>query len=89
MLTLAYCNQCRELGDSVTVYQCHVVLAGLHQRGHHASLSLGSLKAALGVARELRDKMKEVDTLRELAMVRIDRQTDKQTKLVMMIKGHY
>lgn len=59
----------RELGDSVTMYQCHFVLAGLHQRGRHASLALDSLQAALAISRELRDRVKETDTLKELAVV--------------------
>ena len=60
---------CRELGDSVTVYQCHFVLAGLHQKERHAPLALRSFQAALALARELRDRGKEAEMLREIAQV--------------------
>lgn len=59
----------RELGDSVTVYQCHFVLGSLHQKERHASSAMGCFQRALTVARELRDRQKEAGTLREMAQV--------------------
>ena len=59
----------RELGDSMTVYQCHFVLGTLHQKERHTSSALDCFKRALAVARELRDRTKEADTLREMAQV--------------------
>ena len=64
----------RELGDKVTLYQCHSVLASLNRKGrkdHHIASALSNWQAALGIARELRDKAREADTLRELALVSV------------------
>lgn len=63
------CLYPRELGDSVTVYQCHFELGTLHQKEHHTSSALDCFEQAVTVARDLRDRKKEADTLREMAQV--------------------
>lgn len=59
----------RELGDSATVYKCHFGLGLLYQKERHTALAQTSFEAALDVARQLRDRGKEADTLKEIAQV--------------------
>ena len=60
---------CRELGESVTAYQCHLDLGLLHLQEHHTSLALESFQEALKLAREMKSREKESETLREVAHV--------------------
>lgn len=59
----------RELSDSGTVYRCHFVVGCLLHREHHNTQARDSFQAALAAARQLRDRHKEVEALKELAQV--------------------
>ena len=52
------------------MYRCHFVLGFLYQKERQASLAQASFQAALTVARQLRDRHKEAETLKEIAQVR-------------------
>ncbi len=51
------------------MFQCHFDLGHLHLKERHTSHALSSFQAALVIARELRNRRQEAETLQEMAQV--------------------